>query len=97
MFNLVLSVWGVALLLSLSCWSVGAALVRSQSPVVGMLCGWCLFLLLCSLPWMIGVPTHTLRPLFWVFFAAGLVLTFKNRRWPELACAGLCTAAISAM
>ena len=97
MFSIVLPVWGVALLLSLSCWSVGAALVKSKSPVVGMLCGWCIFLFICSVPWMAGVSANALRPVFWVFFLAGIFLTIRNRRWREVVCAVICTAAITAI
>ena len=97
MLNIVLPVWGVALLISLSCWSIGARLVQSKNPLVGMLCGWCLFLFLCSLPWMIGVSANALRPFFWAFFLAGLFLTVRDRRWREVICALVCTTAIAAI
>jgi hypothetical protein len=87
MFTTVLPVWGVALLLTTSCWSIGSTLVASKSPLVGMLAGWCLFLLLCAVPWIAGLSASAVRPLFWAFFIAGIWLTVRHRRWPELVCA----------
>jgi hypothetical protein len=94
MFTTVLPVWGAALLLSVCCWSIGTWLVRSKSLLVAMLCGWCVFLLLCSVPWIVGFSSHWARPLFWAFFAVGLYLAWKQRRWADLACAAICTAVI---
>ena len=95
--NTTVHVWGAALLLSLACWGVGSALVTSRRPIVGMLCGWCCFLLLCTIPWIAGFSAHAMRPLFWAFFTAGMVVIIHGRRWPELICAILCTGAVSAL
>ena len=97
MFTTVLPVWGVALLLTLSCWSIGSAVVTAKSPLVGMLAGWCAFLLLCTITWVVGLPASAMRPFFWAFFAFGLWLTVRGRRWPELVCATVCTGAITAL
>ena len=94
MFTTVLPVWGVALLVGVCCWSIGAALVASRSPIVGMLAGWCVFLFLCALPWMLGVPANWTRPFFWLFFVAGVFLAYRRRRWNELAIAAICAAVV---
>jgi len=95
MFTTVLPVWGAALLLSVCCWSIGRWLVASKSPLVAMLCGWCVFLLLCTVPWIVGFSANWARPLFWLFFAGGLYLAFKQRRWADLGCAAVCTAVMT--
>ena len=97
MFTTVLPVWGAALLLSVCCWSIGTWLVASKSPLVAMLCGWCVFLLLCTVPWIGGFSSQLARPLFWLFLAGGLYLAFKQRRWANLASAVICTAVIVAL
>ncbi len=97
MFSTVLPVAAVALLLSMTCWSVGSALVSSESPLVGMLCGWCCFLLLCAIPWVAGLSAAAVRPGLWLFFAAGIVATVRGRRWREFLCAAVCTAAMTAL
>jgi hypothetical protein len=97
MFSTVLPVGVVALLLSMTCWSVGASLVSSKSPLVGMLCGWCCFLLLCAVPWMAGLPANAMQPCLWVFFAAGIVAMIRGRYWRELICGVICTAVMTAL
>lgn len=97
MFTTVLPVGVVALLLSMTCLSVGSSLVSSKSPLAAMLCGWCCFLLLCAIPWIAGLSAHAMRPCFWAFFATGLVALIRGRLWRELICAGVCTAAMTAM
>ena len=97
MFSTVLPVWGVALLLSVSCWSIGARLVTSRSPLVRLLGGWCVFLLLCALTWIAGLSAHAVRPAFWLFFLVGAGLALRDRRWPELAAAAVCTGVVAGL
>ncbi|MDB6093683.1 MAG: hypothetical protein JWM32_1245 [Verrucomicrobia bacterium] len=97
MFSTVLPVWGVALLLSACCWSIGSWLVAGKNPVVAMAAGWCVFLLLCTVTWAGGISANTARPLFWLFFALGLVLAFKHLRGPQLPVAILCTAGVTVL
>lgn len=97
MYTTVLPVWGAAFLLSVCCWSIGRWLVRSPSPLVAMLAGWCAFLLLCSVPWIGGFSAHWARPLFWAFFAAGLFLAWRQRCWADVICAAICTAVLAGL
>lgn len=95
--NTTVHVWGAALLLSVACWGVGTSLVSSKRSIVGMLCGWCCFLFLSAIPWIAGFSAQAMRPLFWAFFAAGIVVIIRGRRWPDLICAILCAGAVSAL
>lgn len=93
----VLPFLGVTLLLCIACANVGSALVTSQRSIVAMTAGWCVFLLLCSVPWAAGLSAHAVRPLFWAFYAAGLVLAVRRRHWGELTAAVICSAAVTVM
>jgi len=97
MFTTVLPVWGVALLLIVSCWSLGTWLLPERPPLVTLLAGWCGFLLLCAVPWVLGLSTHVVRPLFWMFFLAGLVLAVRQRTWANLVAAAVCATAMVAL
>jgi hypothetical protein len=50
-----------------------------------MLAGWALFLVLCSVPWIVGLSANAVRPLFWIFYAAGLWSVVRGRQWTEAA------------
>lgn len=91
----VLCVGGAAWLVSVACWGVGSRLVVSKQPLVAMLAGWCAFLLLCALPWLAGIPAVWMRPLFWIFFAGGIVVMVQRRKWADLLAALICTMAIT--
>jgi hypothetical protein len=97
MFTTVLPAWSAALLLSVSCWGMGSLLVSSKHPLVRMLAGWGGFLFLCTIPWMVGLSAHAVRPLFWAFFVTGIFAVVRGRQWPELICAIFVTGSISLM
>ena len=97
MSSTVLPVCGVALLLGISCWSIGGVIVSSPAPLVRLLGGWCVFLGVCMVPWITGLSAHAARPLLWAFFAAGIILAGRQRRWADLAAALACTTIIGAL
>ncbi|HWA09281.1 MAG TPA: hypothetical protein VG838_07530 [Opitutaceae bacterium] len=97
MLSFVLPVGFAAALLSLACWGLGSRLVASREPLVAMLGGWCLFLVLCAGAWLAGVPADRLRPCFWIFFLAGLVAMFLDRRGREAGVGLVCTAIVTAL
>ena len=94
----VFPVWGATFLVCLGCWGGGSRLVTSKVPLVAMLCGWCVFLILCSGAWVAGLSANALRPFFWLFYAAGIAVIVRERRWTEaglvLAMTGVVTFAL---
>jgi hypothetical protein len=90
----VFPVWGATFLVCLGCWGVGSRLVTSKVPLVAMLCGWCVFLILCSGAWVAGLSANALRPFFWLFYAAGIASIIRDRRWVD---AGLVLAMTGAV
>ncbi len=97
MLSTVLPVLAVALVLVLCCWSIGSALLAPSSPLVALLCGWCVFLGLCTVSWVLGLSALATRPLLWAFFGAGLYLAFRQRRWADHAAAAACTVVVTGL
>jgi hypothetical protein len=95
MYTTVLPVWGAALLLVVGCWGFGQLLVTSQKTLVHLLAGWCAFLLLCAVAWVVGLSAHAMRPVFWIFFATGWVNLIRGRRWSGLVTAAFCTGTMT--
>jgi hypothetical protein len=93
--NTVLLFGGAAFGVSVACWGVGALLVSSKQPLVAMLAGWCVFLLLCTVPWFAGIPAVWVRPLFWIFFIVGIVAMVRRQRWADLIAALVCVVVVS--
>ena len=55
----------------------------SKQPLAALLAGWSLFLVLCSVPWVAGLSANAVRPLFWIFYAAGIWSVISGRQWIE--------------
>jgi hypothetical protein len=69
--------------------------VTSKQPLVALLAGWALFLVLCSVPWIVGLSANAVRPLFWIFYAAGLWSVVRGRQWTEAATTLVVTGAVA--
>jgi len=91
----VLPIWGAVLILCLSCLGVGSRLVTSRQPLVALLAGWSVFLALSCVPWFAGLSANAVRPLFWIFFGAGLWGIWRGRLWTEALITLLATAAVA--
>ena len=81
MVEMLLPVWGTISIMVMACWGVGTALAVSDSPSIRMLGGWCTFLLIGTLAWLVGFSGDSARPLCWVFACSGLWICFRRRQW----------------
>jgi hypothetical protein len=91
----VLPIWAAVFVVCLSAWSIGTRFVTSKQPLVALLAGWALFLVLCSVPWIVGLSANAVRPLFWIFYAAGLWSVVRGRQWTEAATTLVVTGAVA--
>ena len=91
----VLPIGGAVFLVCLSAWSIGARLVVSKQPLVAMLAGWSVFLVLCCVPWIAGLSANAVRPLFWIFYAAGIWSVVRGRQWTEAGVTLIVTGAVT--
>jgi hypothetical protein len=97
MVEMFLPVWVTISVMVLACWGVGTALVVSDSPSIRMLGGWCVFLFIGTLAWLIGFSGDSARPLCWVFACAGVWVCFRRKQWKAMIGAVVIGGTVSAL